>query len=74
MNSLELEVVSTTKGGGVHVKVNDGVENLGILYLDRKQYEVLIGILSAGSFQKDVEFVVSNPFEQEDECEIFNYN
>lgn len=75
MNSLELEVISTTKGGGVHVKINDGRDNLGVLYLDKTQYETLLGILSAGSFQKDVDFIVKNPFDQEDEIDndIFNY-
>lgn len=75
MNSLELEVVSRTKAGGAHVKINDGGENLGVLYLDRNQYETIKGILTAGAFQKDVDFIISNPFEDAEDVEdIFDYS
>lgn len=74
MNSLELEVISKTNDGGAHVKLNDGNDNLGILYLDKKQFEVIIGILTTGSFQKDVDFSVKNPFDVEDDEDIFIYS
>jgi len=75
MNSLELEVMSLTSNGGAHVKLNDGNENLGVLYLDKRQYEAIIGILTAGSFNKDVEFYITNPFGDNDsEEELFDYS
>lgn len=76
MNSLELEVVSLTGEGGAHVKLNDGRENLGYLYLDKKQFETMISILTTGAFQKDVEFLFNNPFEssEDQEDDFFNYS
>jgi hypothetical protein len=73
MNNLELEVVTLTGGGGAHVKLNDGNENLGILYLDKKQFEAIIGILTTGSFQKDIDFSIKNPFDQDEGEEFFSY-
>jgi hypothetical protein len=75
MNSLELEVISQTGNGGAHVKLNDNGENLGILYLDKNQLNTLIGILITGSFNKEVDFTVKNPFEDSEEEDImFDYN
>lgn len=76
MNSLELEVVTLTNNGGAHVKLNDGSENLGILYLDKKQFETIIGILTTGSFNKDVDFVIKNPFDvdTDEDSSIFNFD
>jgi len=65
MNSLELEVVTLTGEGGAHVKLNDAGENLGILYLDKGQLEAIIGILTVGSFNKEIDFSVKNPFSED---------
>jgi hypothetical protein len=73
MNNLELEIVSRTTNGGAHVKLNDNNENLGILYLDNRQLEVLTGILTVGSFNKEVEFTVKDPFEGDSSEDIFGY-
>lgn len=73
MNSLELEVVSRTNNNGAHVKLNDGNENLGVLYLDKRQLESIIGILTTGCFNKDIDFLIKNPFDTEDDIS-FNYN
>jgi hypothetical protein len=62
MNKLELEVVTLTKGGGAHVKLNDDGENLGILYLDKRQLDAIIGVLTVGTFNKEIDFSVINPF------------
>jgi hypothetical protein len=66
MNSLELEVVTLTSGGGAHVKLNDDGENLGILYLDKRQLEAIIGILTVGSFNKEINFSINNPFSEDE--------
>lgn len=73
MNSLELEVVSKTPNGGAHVKINDAGDNLGILYLDKRQLESIISILTTGSFTKDVPFSIKNPFEEMVDEIPFNY-
>jgi hypothetical protein len=76
MNSLELEVVNLTSRGGAHVKINDAGDNLGILYLDKKQFEAIIGILTTGSFNKDIDFIINNPFdiETDEDHSIFDFN
>jgi hypothetical protein len=67
--------VSKTGNGGAHVKINDGSENLGVLYLDQRQLHSLIGILTTGTFAKEVEFIIKNPFEDgEEEDIVFDYN
>jgi predicted enzyme involved in methoxymalonyl-ACP biosynthesis len=73
MNRLELEVVTVTKDGGAHVKLNDNGENLGILYLDKKQLSTIIGVLTVGSFNKEIDFSVVNPFYDEGAEELTDY-
>ncbi len=63
MNSLELEVISVAKSGATHVKLNSDLDDLGVLYLDKQQFETIRRILARGCFENNIDFDIKNPFE-----------
>jgi hypothetical protein len=67
MESLELTVVNKTDKGVVHAQLKNAGDDLGVLYLTEKQYNSLIGIIRTGCFNKEVDFVVEDPYNMEEE-------
>jgi hypothetical protein len=63
MNSLEFEVISVAKNGAAHVKINSDLDNLGVLYLDKHQFEPIRRIFARGCFENNIDFNIKNPFE-----------
>jgi hypothetical protein len=69
MESLELTVVNKTEKGVVHAHLKNSGDDLGVLYLTEKQYNSLISIIRTGCFNKEVDFIVEDPYNSEDEEE-----
>lgn len=67
MNSLELLVKSKTSSGAVHLELKSSGDDLGILYLSEEQYNSIIHILRSGCFNKDVDFNIEDPYNNEEE-------
>lgn len=65
MNSIELNVTSRTSRGGVHVQVKADRDDIGVLYLTKEQYINLSNLLQVGCFNKDIDFIVTDPYNEE---------
>lgn len=74
MDSIELTVVNKTDSGAIHAHIKSSGDDLGLLYLTEKQYFSLVNVLRTGCFNKDVDFLVNDPYnddEEEDETQNF---
>jgi hypothetical protein len=69
MNSLELFVKNKTKSGAVHLELKSSGDELGILYLSEEEYEKIISILRVGCFNKEVDFLINDPYNSDEETE-----
>jgi len=66
MNNIQFEVTNKTKNNCVHLKVLSGKEDIGYLYLNSEQYTAMLQIFRAGCFNKDIDFVVNDPYNDDD--------
>jgi hypothetical protein len=66
MNSIELNVTNRTSKGGVHVQVKADNDDIGILYLTKEQYVNISNLLQVGCFNKDIDFSVNDPYNDEE--------
>lgn len=73
MDSLEVTVVNKTQSGVVHAQLKNSNDDLGMLYLSEKQFNAFVTILRTGCFNKDVDFIVNDPYNSEDEEDITNF-
>jgi hypothetical protein len=71
MNSLQVQVLKKTDSGAVHVQLKEGEDDLGVLYLTADQYHTILGTLRVGCFNKDVDFSVTDPYNEEEDENIF---
>jgi hypothetical protein len=62
MNNLQFEVTSKTKNNCVHLRVLDGKEDIGLLYLNSRQYSAMLQIIRTGCFNRDIDFSVIDPY------------
>ena len=62
MNNLQFEVTSKTKNNCVHLRVLDGKEDIGLLYLNSHQYSAMLQIIRTGCFNRDIDFSVIDPY------------
>jgi hypothetical protein len=67
MSSLELLVKSKTQSGAVHLEIKSSGDDLGILYLSADQFNTMVQILRTGCFNKEVDFVIDDPYNSEED-------
>lgn len=67
MNNIQFEVTNKTKNNCVHLRVVGDKEDLGCLYLNSSQYSELLQIFRSGCFNKDIDFSVVDPYNEDDE-------
>lgn len=67
MDSLEIVVSNKTPNGVVHAQLKSSGDDLGVLYLTEQQYNTLTNILRTGCFNKEVDFIVEDPYNSDEE-------
>ena len=66
MNNVELTVTSKTSRGGVHAQLKADKDDIGVLYLTKDQYINFCNLLQVGCFNKDIDFQVIDPYNNEE--------
>lgn len=69
MINLDLQILDRTQNGTVHLQLKSSNDDLGVLYLSKEQYEVLVQIIRVGCFNKDVDLSVNDPYNRDEEEE-----
>jgi hypothetical protein len=62
MNSIDIIVTSKTSRGGVHAQLKVDRDDIGVLYLSKDQYVDFCNLLQVGCFNKDIDFQVEDPY------------
>lgn len=72
MQTIKLDVKSHTQNGVVHTSLFINEHDVGALYLDKKELELLVSALSVGCMQSDnIVFEQTEPDSGEFEYDVF---
>ena len=72
MQTIKLDVKSYTQGGAAHTSLLIDNHDVGALYLDKKELDLLVSALSVGCLQSDnIVFEQTEPDDGEFEYDVF---